>query len=127
MTRQAKRIAVVGGGLSGLSTAIALARNGVQVDLFEARDAAVERLARHQPLDIAVRRVVTPMDHARRMHLYRGALYGLSPAATPAQQFPHRTPVQGLYLAGQTTYPGFGVATSLFSGIFAAEAVLQHG
>jgi phytoene desaturase len=89
-------------------------------------DAAVERLARHQPLDMAVRRVVTPMDHARRMHLYRGALYGLSPAATPTLQFPHRTPVHGLYLAGQTTYPGFGVATSLFSGIFAAEALLQH-
>ncbi|HZX76641.1 hypothetical protein [Lysobacter sp.] len=52
----------------------------------------------------------------------RGALYGLSPTVPPAQQFPHRAPVHELYLAGQTTCPGFGVATSLFSGIFAAEA-----
>ncbi|RKP50892.1 hypothetical protein D7S89_07435 [Trinickia fusca] len=33
------------------------------------------------------------------------------------------TPLEGLYLAGQTTYPGFGVSTARLSGSFAAQAV----
>lgn len=86
---------------------------------------AVERLARHHALDVAHRRVITPRDHESRMHLYRGALYGLSPAATPQQQFPHRTPIDRLFLAGQTTYPGFGVATSMMSGVFAADEAMR--
>lgn len=89
-------------------------------------DDAIARLSRHQRLDIAQRRIVTPREHEARMHLYRGALYGLSPAATPQQQFPHRTPIEGLYLAGQTTYPGFGVATSVLSGVFAAEEATRE-
>lgn len=92
-----------------------------------AADEAIARLARHATLDIAQARIVTPRDHARRLRLYEGALYGLSPAATPQQQFPHRTPLDGLYLAGQTTYPGFGVATSLWSGVFAADEALGRG
>ncbi len=91
-----------------------------------AADAAIARLARHQTLDIARLRTVTPREHEQRMHLYGGALYGLSPAATPQQQFPHRTPIDGLILAGQTTYPGFGVATAMLSGIFAADEALRR-
>ncbi|TWI04602.1 phytoene desaturase [Luteimonas cucumeris] len=91
-----------------------------------AADAAIAALARYQPLDIAVRRVTSPKDYAERMHLFQGALYGLSPAAGPGQQFLHETPLKGLFLAGQTTYPGFGVATSAFSGIFAADAVIAR-
>jgi len=89
-------------------------------------DASIAALGRHEPLDIATTRLVSPRDYAERWHLYQGAIYGLSPAARPNQQFPHKTPVNGLYLAGQTTYPGFGVATSMFSGIFAADAVLAR-
>ncbi|NPT58513.1 phytoene desaturase family protein [Paraburkholderia elongata] len=87
-------------------------------------DAAIAALARYQPLAIATKRITSPKDYAEGMHLFGGAVYGLSPAARPDQQFPHVTPVDGLYLAGQTTYPGFGVATSVFSGVFAAEALI---
>src|SRR5690606_34273195 len=91
-----------------------------------AADAAIEALARRLPLDIAVKRTTSPKDYAKRMNLYEGAVYGLSPAAKPNQQFPHESPIAGLFLAGQTTYPGFGVAPSLFSGIFAADALTKH-
>lgn len=80
-------------------------------------------LARLHPLDVRVRRVRGPQHFAQRMNLFDGALYGLSPAAGPMQQFPHATPIQGLFLAGQTSYPGYGVAPAMISGILAAEAV----
>ncbi|AOJ08472.1 hypothetical protein WS71_13565 [Burkholderia mayonis] len=83
----------------------------------------IDALARRHRLDIATLRVTSPRDHAERLGLYEGALYGLSPAARPDQQFPHVTPINGLYLAGQTTYPGFGVTTSMLSGVFAADAL----
>ncbi|HEV2679056.1 MAG TPA: NAD(P)/FAD-dependent oxidoreductase [Rhodanobacter sp.] len=91
-----------------------------------AAEAAIDALAKHQPLDIVARRLISPRDYAQDMHLYAGAVYGLSPAARPDQQFPHITPVKGLYLAGQTTSPGFGVSTSVLSGVFAAEALLEQ-
>ncbi|WP_430388887.1 phytoene desaturase family protein [Dyella sp. 20L07] len=87
-------------------------------------DATIAALGRHHPLDIATTRLISPRDYAEQLNLYQGAVYGLSPAARPDQQFPHKTPIEGLYLAGQTTYPGFGVATSMFSGIFAADALM---
>ncbi|MDN7676123.1 NAD(P)/FAD-dependent oxidoreductase [Burkholderia oklahomensis] len=86
----------------------------------------IDALARRHRLDIATLRVTGPKDHAERLGLYEGALYGLSPAARPDQQFPHVTPIDGLYLAGQTTYPGFGVTTSMLSGVFAADALASR-
>ncbi|TCI11426.1 NAD(P)/FAD-dependent oxidoreductase [Dyella soli] len=89
-----------------------------------AAETYIAALGRYQPLDIATTRLLSPRDYAEHMHLHAGAVYGLSPAARPDQQFPHKTPLAGLFLAGQTTYPGFGVATSMFSGVFAADALL---
>jgi phytoene dehydrogenase-like protein len=95
----------------------------------EARDAAAESaiasLARIHPMDIVARRVVSPRDYADGMHLYGGAVYGLSTTAGPGAQFPHRTPIQGLFQAGQTTYPGFGVAPATWSGVLAANALAE--
>jgi phytoene dehydrogenase-like protein len=59
------------------------------------------------------------------MHLYKGAIYGLSPAADLRAQFPHASQIPGLYQAGQTTYPGYGVGPAAMSGIFAAETLLK--
>jgi phytoene desaturase len=84
----------------------------------------VAALSRIHELDIAVTRVVTPRSFRDDLHLYEGAVYGLSPAADPRAQFPHRTPIAGLYQAGQTTYPGFGVGSAAMSGILAAEALI---
>ncbi|MBW8777617.1 MAG: FAD-dependent oxidoreductase, partial [Burkholderiales bacterium] len=85
----------------------------------------IDALRRHYPLDIAACRVVTPRDYERRMHLFGGALYGLSPGASPTMQFAHETPVHGLFQAGQTTHPGYGVGPALLSGILAAEAAAR--
>ncbi|HJU99526.1 MAG TPA: NAD(P)/FAD-dependent oxidoreductase [Burkholderiaceae bacterium] len=88
--------------------------------------AAQQALAALHPLDVAVRRVRSPRYFRDRMFLYEGAVYGLSPAADNRAQYPHATPIPGLYQAGQTSYPGFGVSTSLLSGIFAAEQLLAR-
>ena len=42
---------------------------------------------------------------------------------TPREQFSHTTPIAGLFLACQTTFPGYGVGAAMMSGIFAAEAL----
>lgn len=84
----------------------------------------ISELSRKHDLDIAVARIRTPKDFLESMHLYEGALYGLSPMASPREQFPHRSVVPGLFLAGQTTFPGYGIGTAIMSGIFASQALL---
>ncbi len=86
---------------------------------------AVQALSRRYPLQIAAMRAFTPRDFQEKMHLYKGALYGLSPAAGPLAMFPHQTPLPGLFLAGQTTFPGFGVVAAAMSGVFAGDAILK--
>jgi len=86
---------------------------------------AVELLRRDHRIDIAVRRVLSPKEFQDGAHLYAGALYGLSPIAGPAVLFKHRNPIRGLYQAGQTTWPGFGVVSAGLSGVFAADALLH--
>lgn len=89
-------------------------------------DRAVAALARRHRLDVAVRRVRGPEHFRDTMRLFQGALYGLTPAAHPRAQFPHRTPLQDLFLAGQTTCPGSGVNPAILSGVLAAEAMLAE-
>jgi len=88
-------------------------------------NSAIVALSRTYDLDIAVTRVRSPKDFHEEMHLFQGALYGLSPAATPRELFPHVPTIPGLFLAGQTTFPGYGVGAAMMSGIFAAEALVQ--
>ena len=77
-------------------------------------ESALKALSRLHAIDIAVKRVISPKDFQARMHLYTGAA-----------QFPHASQIPGLYQAGQTTNPGFGVAPAAMSGIFAAETLLK--
>ncbi|MBI5057765.1 MAG: NAD(P)/FAD-dependent oxidoreductase [Nitrospirae bacterium] len=86
---------------------------------------AVRALSRIHDLDIAVKRVTGPKDFQDRMHLYKGAVYGLSPTADPRAYFPHGSSISGLFQAGQTTYPGYGVSSAAMSGILAAETVMR--
>ncbi len=74
-------------------------------------------------LQVEATRVLDPRDFVRDRHLYEGALYGIAPGATPDRYFPHRTALQGLYLAGQTTFPGYGVPSAMLSGLQAAAAI----
>lgn len=86
---------------------------------------AVKALARLHDIHVAMKRVSSPKDFQNRMHLYQGAIYGLSPNADPRAQYPHASPIRGLYQAGQTTYPGYGVSSAAISGIFAAETLMR--
>jgi phytoene desaturase len=69
--------------------------------------------------------VIGPKDFQDRMHLYKGAVYGLSPTADLRAYFPYDSPISGLFQAGQTTYPGYGVSSAAMSGILAAETVMR--
>ncbi len=91
----------------------------------EAAAQAIELLRRDHPIDIAVSRTLSPREFQNDSHLYAGALYGLSPGAGPAALFKHRSPIRGLYQAGQTTWPGFGVVGAGMSGVFAAESLIR--
>jgi phytoene dehydrogenase-like protein len=56
-----------------------------------------------------------------------GPIYGwrAAPDSSLAYRLPQRTPIAGLYLAGQWTQPGHGVWTVVASGIRAARLVLD--
>jgi len=86
---------------------------------------AVKAISGIHEVNIAEKRVLSPKDFRDSMHLYKGAVYGLSPAASPRDQFPHISPISGLYQAGQTTYPGYSVGPAAMSGIFAAETLMK--
>jgi phytoene desaturase len=105
-------------------------RNMTPDDWSEARKEevaaqAIGRLRREHEIDIAVSRILSPKEYRDGAHLYGGALYGLAPSAAPAALFKHRTPLRGLYQAGQTTWPGFGIAGAGLSGVFASETMLR--
>lgn len=84
----------------------------------------LEALQRRLPaISIESTRVLDPHDFAEGRLLYEGALYGIAPGAPPHKLFPHRTRIRGLYMGGQTTFPGYGVPSAMLSGIQAAEAL----
>nr|WP_199043318.1 NAD(P)/FAD-dependent oxidoreductase [Dyella sp. ASV24] len=76
-------------------------------------------------LEIETVRTIDPQTFEQERHLYEGALYGVAPGANPNAYFAHRTPLSGLYLAGQTTFPGFGVPAALYSGLQTAGVMMR--
>ena len=106
-------------------------RQDLSVDAWDERaigevaDSAIAALERLHKLDIAVKRVIGPKQYRDELGLYEGAAYGLSPAADVMALFGRVTEVPGLFQAGQTAYPGYGVSSSVMSGLFAADAVLH--
>ena len=89
-------------------------------------ESTVNTLAHLHKIDIAVTRVLSPNDFQDKMHLYKGAAYGLSPTAALGAQFPHASPIPGLFQAGQTTFPGYGVSSAAMSGILTAETLIKQ-
>ena len=87
--------------------------------------AAIRWLSNRHKLEIAVSRVRSPRDFLGQLRLHQGAVYGISPTVGVMGLFSHRSPIPGLFLGGQTTYPGFGIPTSALSGIYAADALLS--
>ncbi len=76
-------------------------------------------------LSIDTMRVIDPVAFEQDRHLYAGALYGIRPGVPPHRLFPHRSGIPGLHLAGQTTFPGYGVGPAIWSGIQSAEALCR--
>lgn len=88
-------------------------------------DLSVAFLQSQFDMTVDARRVRGPREFRDQLNLYDGSVYGVSAAQGITGLFPHRAPVEGLYLAGQTTYPGLGVPTAALSGILAARLVLK--
>jgi phytoene desaturase len=88
-------------------------------------DGAIAALDRMHRLDVAVKRVMGPLQFRDELGLFEGAIYGLSPAADVRALFKSVTGMAGLFQAGQSTYPGYGVVSSVISGVFAANALLE--
>jgi phytoene desaturase len=78
-------------------------------------ESALMALSRLHTIDISVKRVLSPKYFRARMPLSAGVA-----------DFSHTSRVPGLYQAGHSTYPGYGVAPAAMSGIFAAEALLGN-
>jgi phytoene desaturase len=91
----------------------------------EVARSAIKALSRLHALDIAVKRVLSPKEFQDGLRLYKGAVYGLTPAADLRAYFPHASPIAGLFQAGQTTYPGYGVSAAAMSGILAADRLMR--
>lgn len=72
--------------------------------------------------------VATPATYERYTANLAGAIGGW--AATPRQsasrRLPIRTPIDGLYLAGQWTQPGGGTIRTCVAGVWAAQYVLHE-
>mgnify|MGYP006332940805 FL=1 len=86
---------------------------------------SVEWLRSRLTLNVEVTRIRSPREFASQLNLYRGAIYGVSATKGLTGLFPHKTPIGGLFLAGQTTFPGLGVPTSALSGIHASNALAR--
>jgi phytoene dehydrogenase-like protein len=89
-------------------------------------EAAIEWLRAREPIEVVVRRVRSPLDFEGELGLLGGGIYGVDPSAGFPALFPQRTPIEGLYLAGQSCFPGFGVPMAAISGIRAANLVSRE-
>lgn len=87
---------------------------------------SVEWLQARHAIKFEVQRIRSPREFETELNLYRGAIYGVSAAKGLTGLFPHKTPIEGLYLAGQTTYPGLGIPTAALSGIHASKTLMRQ-
>ena len=88
-------------------------------------DSTIQMLSRLHDIDVVVRRVCSPRDFQTNLHLPNGAIYGMTAGIDPWKYYSHKSPISGLYLTGQTTYPGFGISPAMMSGIITAETILE--
>ena len=88
-------------------------------------NASIDWLQSRHAMNIEVKRVRSPREFEKQLNLYHGAIYGVSAANGLTGLFSHKSPIDGLYLAGQTTYPGLGIPTAALSGIHASKKLLQ--
>lgn len=65
--------------------------------------------------------VGSPLTHGRYLRRHKGS-YG--PALPPGAWPGARTDTPGLYLAGDSTFPGIGVPAAAAAGVMAAVAML---
>jgi C-3',4' desaturase CrtD len=90
--------------------------------------AALERVAPGAAQRADVIENATPLTFAHYTGRRRGLVGGLpqTPAFANLRALSHRTPVRGLFLCGDTTFPGQSSVGASLSGSAAARAALAH-
>jgi phytoene desaturase len=103
----------------------AAAKEGLAERLLDSAEAATGLPVRRH---VVTQRIRTPVDFEQQLRLPQGAMYGLSPTLLQSGPFRprNRSPwIRSLYLVGQTTHPGLGVASVMASGATTARLVIQ--
>jgi phytoene dehydrogenase-like protein len=70
--------------------------------------------------------MATPHTFARYTGRRRGLVGGLPQSPAIERAFTQRTPIRGLYLCGDTTFPGQSTVGATLSGINAARSALAQ-
>lgn len=68
---------------------------------------------------------ICPQDAQKGKYRNQSQHITLALAEKLAAFFAQKTPIGGMFLADQTTYPGYGVSAAAMSGILAAEALMR--
>jgi phytoene dehydrogenase-like protein len=97
---------------------------GLRAQYRERLFAALERVVPGARARVDLAETATPATFARYTGRYRGLVGGLpeSPALASLGAFSHRTPVGGLYLCGDTAFPGQSTVGATLSGNAAGRA-----
>lgn len=68
---------------------------------------------------IEIKEIGTPLTNIRYTSNYLGAIYGWDQTLDNSgpRRWPHKTPIENLYLSGAWTSPGHGYSAVLFSGL----------
>lgn len=83
---------------------------------------AIEKIIPDLRQRITLELIGTPLTHARYLRRYQGT-YGPAIAANQGRFPGSFTPIQGLYLVGDSTQPGIGVPAVAASGILCANCL----
>ncbi|MEO1023776.1 MAG: FAD-dependent oxidoreductase, partial [Bacteroidota bacterium] len=98
----------------------------------ESEQFIIEQLRKHLPgfadAQLKVSHTATPVTWQKWVYRKKGRVGGIpqSMARSLLKWTPHSTPFRGLYLVGDTTYPGQGIPGVTLSGINVYWRVRQH-
>ena len=87
---------------------------------------AIERIIPDVRARVALELIGTPLTHSRFLRRHRGT-YGPAIAANQGRFPSGKTPIEGLYLVGDSTLPGIGVPAVAASGILCANSLVTLG
>ena len=86
---------------------------------------AIERYIPDARARAKISRVGSPLTHARYLRRDRGTYGALVDAATGELLPGHKTPLPGLFMCGDSTFPGIGVPAVAASALITANSIVS--